>query len=412
LLRRASAGVRRLVRDLLPEPIRSTYHRYALLRDFGIEAGTGRRRVSRLDATLPRGINVVGWFDSPSGIGQSARSLVRAAESAGIPVAKIEASALDSGRRPAAPYASNLFHVNADAAPSIVELCGPAVHRGRANVGYWYWETEELPAGWRDRFSYFDEIWVASGFCRAAIAKQSEIPVVVVAPPVIMESSRPPAPGSQLREPGHFRFLTISDAESVPERKNPLGAVRAFARSFPADRSVSLTVKIGNADKAPGLVRTLESAAAGARVEIDTSPLGRDEIERLLAGCDAYVSLHRAEGFGLPIAEAMALGKPVVATDYSGPRDFLDETTGYPVRWHPAVLDSALGPYPAGSRWAEPDEEHAAQMLSRVVADRGEAAKRAEAGRRRIQSEYGVKTGGHRVAERLDRLLARLAARP
>jgi glycosyltransferase involved in cell wall biosynthesis len=404
--------VRRLVRDLLPEPIRRTYHRYALLRDFGIEAGTGRRRVSRLDATFPRGINLVGWFDSPSGIGQSARSLVRAAESAGIPVAKIEASTLDSGRRPAAPYASNLFHVNADAAPSIVELCGPAVHRGRANVGYWYWETEELPARWRDRFSYFDEIWVASEFCRAAIAKGSEIPVAVVPPPVILESFERSALGSRPGKPGDFRFLTISDAESVPERKNPLGAVRAFARSFPAERSVSLTVKIANADKAPGLVRTLETAAAGARVEIDTSPAGRGEIEQLLADCDAYVSLHRSEGFGLPIAEAMALGKPVVATAYSGPSDFLDETTGYPVEWTPVVLGRALVPYPAGTRWAEPDEAHAARRLAEVLGDRAESTRRGEAARRRIEARYGLAATGRRIAERLDRLLARLAARP
>lgn len=409
---RASANVRRLVRGLLPEPLRRGYHRYALRRDFGIDPETGRRRPSRLDGALPRGINLVGWFESPTGIGQSARALARAAESAGLPVSRIEAGALDAGGRASAPHALNLFHVNADGAASIVELCGPAFHRGRANVGYWYWETEEFPRGWRDRFAYFDEIWVASEFCRASIARESEIPVVVVPPAVIMESSRLSTLSSQPTTPGSFRFLTICDADSVPERKNPLGAVRAFARAFSGNRSVSLTVRIANAVNAPGLVETLEAAACEARVEIDTSPLERGGIERLLAGCDAYVSLHRSEGFGLPIAEAMALGKPVVATAYSGPRDFLDEATGYPVRWTPAVQERALPPYPAGTRWAEPDEAHAADALSRVVSDRAESARRGEAGRRRIESSYGLEAAGRRVAERLDRLLARLAARP
>jgi glycosyltransferase involved in cell wall biosynthesis len=402
---RARASVRRFLRGLLPEPFRRSYHRYALGRDFGIDPETGERRPSRLDRSLPRGINLVGWFDSPTGIGQSARALARASESAGLPVSRIEARNLDSGEDVPAPYAMNLFHVNADGAASIVELCGPGVHRGRANVGYWYWETEEFPRLWRDRFAYFDEIWVASEFCRASIARESEIPVVVVAPPVILETS---SESSRPAAPGPFRFLSVCDADSVPERKNPLGAVRAFARAFPANPSVSLTVRIANAANAPGLVEDLEAAARGAQVRIETLPLERGGIERLLAECDAYVSLHRSEGFGLPIAEAMVLGKPVVATDYSGPRDFLDASTGYPVPWKPVVQRTPLPPYPAETRWAEPDEEHAAEALSRIVSDRGEAARRAEAGRRRIESAYGLEIAGRRIAERLDFLLARL----
>jgi glycosyltransferase involved in cell wall biosynthesis len=358
-------------------------------------------------------MNLVGWFDSPTGIGQSLRSLARAAEAAAIPIARIDAVSLEPGRPPVAPYVLNLFHVNAEASASIVELCGPAMHRGRANVGYWYWETEEFPASWLDRFAYFDEIWVASEFCRAAIERASEIPVAVLPPPVILEDSFPvSAVGSRPGKPRPFRFLTISDAESVPERKNPLGAVRAFSRAFAGNSSVSLTVKLANADTVPGLVRTLETAAAGARVEIDTSPVGRGEIEEMLADCDAYVSLHRSEGFGLPIAEAMALGKPVVATAYSGPTDFLDETTGYPVEWTPEVLGRALGPYPAGTRWAAPDEAHAAERLAEVLGDRAESARRGEAARRRIETRYGIAATGQRIDERLNRLLARLAARP
>ncbi|MDQ5872585.1 MAG: glycosyltransferase [Acidobacteriota bacterium] len=406
---RVNANVRRLVRRLLPAPLRRRYHRYSLRRDFGIDPDSGGRHPSRLDVTLSRGVNLVGWFESPTGIGQSARAIARAAENAGLPVSRIEAGTLESGARFRAPHALNLFHVNADAAASIVELCGPAVHRGHANVGYWYWETEEFPRAWRDRFAYFDEIWVASEFCRAAIARVSDIPVIVVAPPVILDVTPLPVPPSPPAPPGSFRFLTICDADSVPERKNPLGAVRAFARAFSGNPLVSLTVRIANATNAPGLLAELEAAGRGARVEIDTSPLDRGGIERLLAGCDAYVSLHRSEGFGLPIAEAMILGKPVVATAYSGPRDFLDESTGYPVRWTPAVQRAALPPYPADTRWAEPDEAHAVDALSRVESDRVESARRAEAGRRRIEASYGLEEAGRRVAERLDGLLARLS---
>ncbi|HVE66411.1 MAG TPA: hypothetical protein VNC59_07505, partial [Thermoanaerobaculia bacterium] len=279
---RARASVRRAARGILPESLRRSYHRYALRRDFGIDPESGRRAPSRLDRSLARGVNLVGWFSSPTGIGQSARALARAAERAGLPVSRIEAGELESGSRAGAPHALNLFHVNADGAASIVELCGPAVHRGHANVGYWYWETEGFPRRWRDRFAYFDEIWVASEFCRAAIAREAEIPVAVVPPPVIvdasLESPSAPRPAS---EP--FRFLTVCDAESVVERKNPLGAVRAFARAFSGNPAVSLTVRIANAARAPDLPAQLEGAALGARVELDTRPLDRGGIERLLA---------------------------------------------------------------------------------------------------------------------------------
>jgi glycosyltransferase involved in cell wall biosynthesis len=404
----SSANLRRFLRDLLPAGLRETYHRYALQRDFGIETRTGKRRRSKLDRSFPRGLNVIGYFGSPTGVGQSARALARAAEAAAVPVSRIDAAALPTSPPTGAAFAANLFHVNADAAASTVELCGPALHRGRANVGYWYWETEDFPARWSDRFSYFDEIWVASEFCRRAIARISPIPVVVVPPPVLVDR----APLEESRSGGPFRFLTMCDAESGPERKNPLGSVRAFARAFPSNRDVRLTVKIGNPKSAPGLLDSLSRAGEKANVQIDVSPATRADVESLLAGCDAYVSLHRAEGFGFPIAEAMALGKAVIATDYSGSRDFVDEATGFPIPFRPVTLDRTVGPYEAGTRWAEPDEEQAAAAMRRVVDDLPEGVRRAEVGRRRIASRYGIEPAGRRVLERLETLIARLSARP
>lgn len=404
----SSPGLRRFLRDLLPAGLRATYRRYALQRDFGIEPRTGDRRHVSLDRTLPQGLNVVGYFASPTGIGQSARSLASAAETAGIPVARIDAAALGEKPPTGGLFAANLFHVNADAAAATVEMCGPALHRGRANVAYWYWETEIFPARWRDRFAYFDEVWVASEFCRQAVAGLSPIPVVVLPPAVTVDR-----PAVQPQRPGApVTFLTLCDARSGPERKNPLGAVRAFARAFPKEGAVRLTVKLAQARSAPGLVDSLRHAAADANVEIDESLASRADIEKLLAECDAYVSLHRAEGFGFPIAEAMLLGKPVIATDYSGSRDFVDETTGFPVPFRPVTLDRPVGPYDRGTRWAEPDEEQAAATLLRVARDLPEARRRAAAGQRRVTSRYGLQPAGRRVRERLERLTARIAARP
>jgi glycosyltransferase involved in cell wall biosynthesis len=400
-------GFRRLLRDLLPAGLRKTYHRYALQRDFGIEARTGDRLRSTLDRTLPRGLNVVGYFDSPTGVGESARSLARAAEASGLPVARIDAALLGAEPPAGGVFSANLFHVNAEGAGATVEMCGPTLHRGRANVAYWYWETEVFPARWLDRFSYFDEVWVASEFCRRAVARVSPIPVVLMPPAVIVDRTPAAAPPG-----GPVTFLTVCDARSGAERKNPLGAVRAFARAFPEASGIRLVVKVANAPSVPGLVASLRAAAGRANVQIDDSLASRGDVERLLTECDAYVSLHRSEGFGFPIAEAMALGKPVIATDYSGSRDFVDDATGFPVPFRIVILDRAIGPYDAGTRWAEPDEEQAAAVLQRVAANLAAARERAEVGQRRVASRYGLEPAGRRIRERLERLTARLAARP
>ncbi len=398
-------GVRPILRQLLPRGLRERYHDYALRRDFGIDRRRGQRRLPSIDPALSPGVNVVGYFDSPSGVGQSARSLVGAARLAGIPVASLEAARPGPPAPAAAPHGVNLYHVNADAAAAVVEGFGPALHAGRANAAYWYWETEAFPPRWRDRFDYFDEIWVASDFCRRAIEAASPIPVFRVPPAVTPPPSPPDARAAARFPASDFTFLTVLDATSVPTRKNTEGAVRAFARAFAAGEAARLVVQISNAS--PGQLEELGAAARGARVEIRKGPIPRGELDLLFAACDAYVSLHRAEGFGLPIAEAMAAGRPVVATPYSGPADYLDETTGFPVRWRPIELPRSIRDYDAGTRWAEPDEDHAALLLRRVFEDRAEASRRAERGRRRILESYSVEAAGRRISERLEDLRRR-----
>jgi glycosyltransferase involved in cell wall biosynthesis len=402
--------LRTRLRALLPTSLRERYHTYALRRDFGIDRRSGSRRPGGIDRRLARGLNLIGYFASPTGVGQSARSLADAAEQAGIPVARIDASPAE--RRDAevgAPFDVNLYHVNADGAAGIVEELGPRLHSGRANVAYWYWESETFPARWGDRFDYFDEVWVATEFCRRAIAEISPLPVAVVPPAVKVLPRRPEHSAADRREPD-FSFLTLADASSVPERKNPLGVVRAFAAAFSREDKTVLRVQLQNARRVPGLLEDLRGAAGDARVLFSDESLPRDGVEDLLASCDAYVSLHRSEGFGFPIAEAMSLAKPVIATNYSGCTDYLDESTGFPVRWTYRVLTTSIRDYPAGSRWAEPDLPDAVRLLRLVAGDPQEGRLRGNAAQRRIADLYDPSVAGPRIAARLADLRERRKA--
>jgi len=399
-----------MLRDLMPPAIREQYHRLALRRDFGIDRRRGTRSPGTIEPGQAEGLNAIGYFASATGLGQSVRSLAAAAERAGIPVARLEAADADPVARGATLYDVNLYHVNADGAAATVEELGPRLHAGRGNVAYWYWETERFPERWRDRFDYFDEIWVASEFCRRAIAAVSPIPVSVVPPAVPAAEGGPRAKAAAGIDPSDFLFLTIFDALSVPERKNPLGTVRAFVRAFPAQTAAHLLVQASHIGAAPGLREALQEASGGARVSIRTATLSRTDLDHLLAACDGYVSLHRAEGFGFPIAEAMAAGKPVVATDYSGNTDYFDESTGFPVRWQYRELTRGIRDYDAGTRWAEPDEGHAVELLRRVFSEGEEARRRGEEARRRIAERYGPAAAGAGIAAALARLRRRLRA--
>jgi glycosyltransferase involved in cell wall biosynthesis len=400
--------LRAALRDLLPGPLRERYHRHALRRDFGIDRRRGSRRPTSIDPRQQPGLNIIGYFDSPSGVGQSARALAGAAECRGVSVSRIEAAVPSANRRAEDLYDVNLYHVNADGAAGVVEELGPELHAGRANVAYWYWESETFPQRWRDRFDYFDEIWVASDFCRQSIAAVSPIPVRLVPPPVAVAQSPTDAKARAGVQSSDFLFLTILDALSVPERKNPVGTVRAFVRAFAGSPEALLLVLVSNANGVPGLLSTLREASRGARVQIRDAVLSRPEIETFLAACDAYASLHRAEGFGLPIAEAMAIGKPVIATNYSGNTDYLDESTGFPVRWESMTLSQRVRDYDSGTRWAEPDEGHAIELFQRVLTDRAEARRRGEAARRRIAERYDPRLVGGQIGSRLAQLRERL----
>jgi glycosyltransferase involved in cell wall biosynthesis len=378
-------------------------------------AGAGSRRKHVPGGRDVPGVNVAGYFRTESGVGEAGRAHVVALNAAGIPTRLVDFSAHAPSRDRDASIARgeasgdhriNLVCVNADQVPKFVEETGPAFFAGRYNIGSWWWELPKFPEMWTDAFGHFDEIWAGTQFTAAAIAQKSPIPVVLIPPVVRVGAVR----GGQRQQFGlsadETVFLFVFDFLSVFARKNPLGVVEAFRRAFP-DRGerVRLVLKSINGERDPAnLERLLSAISDDSRITLVSDYYTRAQKNELLAACDAYVSLHRSEGFGYTLAEAMALGKPVIATSWSGPADFLTLSNGFPVGYDLVELGQDHGPYTADQVWAEPDLDDAARAMRAVRAEPAHARALGERARADITSRYSAAAVAKIVGERIARI--------
>jgi glycosyltransferase involved in cell wall biosynthesis len=274
---------------------------------------------------------------------------------------------------PIPDFDTSLICVNADLTASVA-VTVPELFDRSYRIGMWYWEVEDFPASQHGGFAAVDEVWVATDFVRRAIEPHSPVPVRTVTPPLPQRGPEPTLTREDLGLPNRPTFLFVFDFLSTAERKNPLGLIDAFAEAFAPGEGPVLVIKSINADQRPSEAERLRLRAASVPdVLLMEDYLDAAERDALVALCDCYVSLHRSEGLGLTMAEAMAWGKPVIATGYSGNLQFMTEQNSYLVPWQPTQIPAGAEPYPAGGVWAEPDL-HAAAALMRSVIDEPERA--------------------------------------
>jgi glycosyltransferase involved in cell wall biosynthesis len=390
------------------------------------------REDSGLSEEYKLGVNVIGYLRETLGLAEAARLYINALRAAGVPVTTTAilpdmpvnaAGGPRITRTGQQPYearrgsfepAFNLVCANGDQLEAFMRAGGERELRGRPTIGQWGWETDVLPQSWLPAFRHLDEIWVYTTFVAENLGRLAPVPVVVVP----MSISVPDLTGVELElaRDERFTFVFMLDFFSTLRRKNAVGLVDAFTRAFSPGEGPRLLIKTINA-------QFREQALDELRFEIGDRPdielidgyLEPLQKSALLERADCYVSLHRSEGFGLPLAECMALGTPVIATGYSGNTDFMTPRNSYLVDWTPTRVGPDCEIYPAHGNWAEPDLDHAAELMRRVWEQPEEAAGKAQRARADIDRLYAPEVAGAIARARLERLMdmrVAAAARP
>ena len=362
---------------------------------------------------LPFGINVVGHLESEKGVGEGVRSNLRIVQATGVPYSVN--NLVESGSRNVEtvadnvssknPYSTNLLTVNASEFVSFAKQ-RRSYMKGRFNIGYWAWELPEFPEEWTPAFGYADEIWTPSQFTCDSVATCSPVPVKVVAHSLDPNMKVQGAADRAMfgLSPDRFLFLFFFDFHSFLERKNPLGLIEAYKNAFGDRQDVQLLIKSAHSAEHREELHLLQSACSGANVSILDAVLTREGKEELMAAADCYVSLHRSEGFGLTLAEAMMLAKPVIATGYSGNVDFMSDEDSFLVPYRLVSIDRTHGPYKAGFHWAQPDLDYAADLMRHIEAHREAAAEKGLKAQTKIRKLLHPATIGASVRNRLEEL--------
>lgn len=347
----------------------------------------------------PGPVTVSGFLRSTIGLGQGARWFVQALRELGFDVCALDLAGefrrrnmveVDLGRRPRPDDGGVVIvHLNPPELPVGLFHLGRKQLKHKYIIGYWTWELPTLPNGWYPGFDYVDEVWVPTMFVAEAIRPHTTLPVRVVPYPVRQENTSKLNRAAFGFPDNAFVCITVCDARSSVARKNPVGAIRAFHKAFGDNAHALLVVKISNSNDAPEIMVELEREIGSAgNIRLIVNTLSVADHAALIQCSDVVISLHRAEGFGLVLAEAMLRGKAVVATGWSGNMDFMNTENsvliGYqlvPITDPQGIYDRELG------HWAEPNLDEAVNKLQ-ALAESNELRQKIGAKAIRAASDY------------------------
>ena len=357
------------------------------------------------------GVNLIGNICAESGLGQSCRLVASALDKTGFPLSIYKYEQLgaegqgdhswENRLSKELPYDVNLIHINPHELGLAFIQQDASVWNYRYNIGYWLWELEEFPDEWIPCFQCLYEIWAPSEFICNAIRKKTTLPVrcmpyyVDVHIGTIYDRKHFGIPEDK------FLYLMMYDQSSCMERKNPIGVLNAFKMAFEKENeNVGLVIKINN--PTPESRKQIRSVLDGyTNVYLIEETLSRDEVNSLTKCVDVVVSLHRAEGFGLVLAEAMLLGTPTVATNWSSNTEFMNENVACMVDYELITIEKDMPPFKAGNRWADANLDQAAGYMKKLYEDKEYYEMIRKNAKEYAKEKLGMNQAAGRIRERL-----------
>ena len=363
---------------------------------------------------MASGVDVVGFFEGEFGLGEAGRLLVRSLKSVEFPVSTLLASVPNHRNSYYFPtdnvwkHDSAIVSINTNELPMVYGQFGIEPFRNRYVIGQWFWELEEFPQQHHNGYSYVNELWAPTKFIQAALSKYAPENVKVIHMPLPL---LPPKINKDIERKNfnldndRFMFLFTFDFCSSTARKNPYGVLEAFKHAFKENEGPVLVVKSVNDRNFPNALSNLIVHAEGRRdILFFNEHFDHEVVSALRNLSDCYVSLHRSEGLGLTISEAMCLGKPVIATGYSGNMYFMTEDNSIPIPWKYTPTGPNAFPYQADARWAEPDINAAIDAMRYVYQNDTKAKELGVQAKKDMETKFSLEACGKRMADRLSRV--------
>ena len=397
---------KKLILKIIPKKIKLKIRELILNKEF-----VDFERVTEFDKNLKTGINCIGHLKGQFGLGQGARLLCRAIKESKYDFAAIDADAgssvkygdteFDSILTKEFPYNINILNLiphNINRQLSIENL------KNRYNIGYWVFELEDIPKFWHERFKYVNEIWTPSNFCSDAFKKVSPVPVFTIPYGVEAVPNKTLKRGDFNLPDNKFIYLIMFDSMSSIDRKNPKDAIKAFVKAFPNNNDVCLVIKINNSQ--PKHIREIKKQLKTVKhYRLIAKVLDNPDLYSLISLCDAFVSLHRGEGFGLVMAEAMLLGTVCIATNYSANTDFMNKDNSCLVDYKLCPIRGETNIVYAQGKWAQPDIKQASEYMITLFKDKKLYNNLRKNAQEYILNEFSIRKSSEKIEKRIDQII-------
>lgn len=366
---------------------------------------------------FPDGINLIGSIRAGHGLGQSCRLVANELENSSVPVCiydfvfsedpvRLDDHSFDDKIKNQLEFNINLIHLNPSNFCYSYFRVDKSFWEKRYNIGFWLWELEEFPDNWKLAFKGLDEIWTPSEYISKNLRKITDLPVVTI--PYCVT-----APVDEKYDRAYFSlpedkflFLMMYDSNSMIERKNPLGVIEAFKKAFTKENhDVGLIIKVNNCNKED--ISILKNNLSDYdNIYLLTNSLTKIQVNSLIKCADVLVSLHRAEGFGLVMAEAMIVGTPCIATNYSSNTEFMNSDVACMVGFKITEVKKKNPVYPVGAKWAEPDLEEASEYMRKLWKDKNYFQKVSRNAESYIKSKLSLQSAVTLIENRVNEIYA------